>query len=168
MRDGHHALAKAAFLIIVAACLVSAGYSGDTSPGDAGQAAEPLMGTAWNLVGYRADNGSVVAPLPGKEPSVIFGGDGTLSVSAGCNLYSTSYRTDGSRIMVEPATAAGTHPAVEQDIARQESRYWELLLAAASYRVEGNRLVITGLSGQDLLAFSRAGEPADVPLLAME
>jgi heat shock protein HslJ len=168
MRDGNHTLAKVAFLIIVTACLISVGYSGktDAPPGDAGRVTEPLAGTAWGLVGYCADNGSVIAPLPGAEPFIIFGDGGTLSGSAGCNLYSASYRINGSTIAVEPLTATGAHPAAEQDLAQQESRYRELLVAAASYRVEGDRLTISGPSGQDLLVFVRAGEPLHVPLLA--
>ena len=168
MRDGHHALAKVALLIILAACLVSAGYSGetDTPPGNAGQVAEPLAGTAWHLAELRADNGSVVAPLPRAEPLIIFGEDGTLSGSAGCNLYTASYRINGSTISVEPISVTGAHPSAERELAQQESQYQKLLVAAASYRVEGDRLVISGPSGKDLLVFLRAKQPVQSPLLA--
>jgi len=166
-RDGHRILAKVALLIILAACLASAGYSGgtDTPPGNAGQVAEPLAGPAWHLVALRADNGSVVAPLPRAEPLIIFGEGGTLSGSAGCNLYSASYRINGSTISVEPVSVTGAHPAAERELAQQESRYQKLLVAAASYRVEGDRLAISGPSGKDLLVFLRAKQPVQSPLL---
>ncbi|PKL61428.1 MAG: META domain-containing protein [Methanomicrobiales archaeon HGW-Methanomicrobiales-2] len=168
-RDGHHAFAKAALLIIVAACLVSAGYSGgmETPPGDADRVAEPLAGTAWHLAAFRADNGSVTAPLPGAEPLIIFGEGGTLSGSAGCNLYSAPYRINGSTISVEPVIATAAYPATAEGLA-QQSRYRELLVAAASYRVEGDRMTISGPSGKDLLVFSRAEQPESMPLLATE
>ncbi len=169
-RDGHHTLAKVAFLIIVAACLFSVGYSGlaGTPPDDANRVAEPLAGTAWGLVAFRADNGSVVAPLPGAEPLIIFGESGTLSGSAGCNLYSASYRINGSTISVEPIDVTGAHSAAAQGLVQQESRYRELLVAAASYQIEGDRLVLSGPSGKDLLVFERSDQPESVPLLATE
>ena len=49
-------------------------------------------------------------PLPGAEPFLIFGESGTLSGSAGCNLYSASYRINGSTITVEPVD--GTTPEI--------------------------------------------------------
>jgi heat shock protein HslJ len=167
-RDGHRILAKLALLLIVAACLVTASYSSGTGtpPGDADRVAEPLAGTAWHLAAFRADSGSVVAPMPGAEPSIVFGESGTLSGSAGCNLYSASYRINGSALAVEPAT--GTVAAAEPGIVQQEARFKELLVAAASYRVEEDRLVIVGLSGKDLLVFTRAAQPESVPLLATE
>lgn len=169
-RDGHHAFAKAALLIVVAACLVSAGYSGEmgTPPGDADRVAEPLAGTAWHLAAFRADNGSVIAPLPGAEPLIIFGEGGTLSGSAGCNLYSASYRINGSTISVDPAITTAAYPATAEGLAQQESRYQELLVAAASYRVEGDRMTISGPSGRELFVFSRAEQPQSMPLLATE
>ncbi|MDV2481994.1 META domain-containing protein [Methanoculleus sp. Wushi-C6] len=167
---GHNILSKVAFLIIVAACLVSVGYSGgtETPPDSVGRVAEPLAGTAWDLVAFRADNGSVATPLSGAEPLIIFGDSGTLSGSAGCNLYSATYRINGSGIKVEPVAVTAAYPAKAQALMQQESRYHELLVAAASYRVEGDRLIFYGPSGRELLIFARSGEPASVPLLGTE
>ncbi|WP_332449900.1 META domain-containing protein [Methanoculleus sp.] len=167
-QDGHRILAKLALLVIVAACLVTIGYSSvtGTPPGAADRVAEPLAGMAWHLAAFRADNGSIIAPLPGSEPSIIFGESGTLSGSAGCNLYSASYRINGSALSVEPVT--GTMAAAEPGLVQQEARFRELLAAAASYRVEEDRLVIAGLSGKDLLIFTRDAQPESAPLLATE
>ncbi len=168
-RYGHHAFAKTALLIIAATCLVSAGYSSTTGmPPDEARIAEPLEGTAWELTQFRADNGSVIAPLPGTAPLIAFGEDGTLSGSAGWDLYSASYRISGSTITVESGAVTLPRPAVTQDLARQESRYRELLVAAASYRVEDDRLILSGPSGRDLLTFSRAESPETGPLLSAE
>ncbi len=169
-REGQNILAKTAFLIVVAACIVSVAWTGgaETSPDESGRIAEPLSGTAWNLVEFRADNGSVVAPLHGEAPLIAFGESGTLTGSAGCNLYSASYRINGSTIAVEPVVATAAYPANEQELVRQENRYRELLVAAASYRVEDDRLTISGPSGRELLAFARAEQPESATLLATE
>ncbi|NLZ30541.1 MAG: META domain-containing protein [Methanomicrobiales archaeon] len=166
-RDGRHALAKFAFLVVVVACLFSAGHSGGTGipPDDADRIAEPLAGTAWNLVALRTDNGSIAAPLPDAEPFIIFGESGTLSGSAGCNLYSASYWIDGTRIAVESIAATRAYPATTDGLMQQESRYRELLVAASTYLVDGDRLVLSGPSGRDLLVFSRTEEPRGAPLL---
>ncbi|MDN7013107.1 META domain-containing protein [Methanoculleus sp. FWC-SCC3] len=169
-REGQNILAKTAFLIILAACIVSVAWTGgaDTSPDESSRVTEPLAGTAWNLVEFRADNGSIAAPLSGAEPLLIFGESGTVSGSAGCNLYTASYRINGSTISVEPVIATAAYPANEQELAQQEKRYCELLVAAASYRVEDGRLTITGPSGRELLAFARAEQPENLPLLETE
>lgn len=166
-RDGRYTLAKLAFLVVVVACLFSAGHSGGTGipQDDADRITEPLAGTAWNLVTLRADDGSITAPLPGAEPLIIFGESGTLSGSAGCNLYSASYRISGTRISVESIATTGAYPATKDGLMQQESRYRELLIAASTYRVDTDRLVLSGPSGRDLLIFSRAEEPRTVPLL---
>jgi heat shock protein HslJ len=169
-REGQNILAKTAFLIIVAACIVSVTWTGgaDTSPDETGRVAEPLAGTAWDLVAFRADNGSVVAPLHGTAPLIVFGESGTLTGAAGCNLYSAPYRINDSTIAVEPVVATAAYPAEEQELVQQESRYRDLLVAAASYRVEGDRLTISGPSGRELLVFARAEQPESVPLLSTE
>ena len=126
-RGGHHTLAKAALLIIAVTCLISASYSGATTlpHNDADRAAEPLGGTTWKLTQFCADNGSIIAPLPGTEPLIAFSEDGTLSGLAGGNPYSASYRS-----MVPPSrwNQATSHwpTAIAQDFARQESRYHDL------------------------------------------
>lgn len=118
-REGQNILAKTAFLIVVAACIVSVAWTGgaDTSPPDeTDRITEPLSGTAWNLVEFRADNGSVVAPpLHGKAPLIAFGESGTLTGSAGCNLYSASYRINGSTIAVEPVVATAATPRMSRN-----------------------------------------------------
>lgn len=166
-RDEHHVLAKVAFLVVVVACFISAGYPGwkGTPPDDAGLVAEPLAGTAWRLVELCADNGSIVAPQPQTEPVIIFGESGTLSGSCGCNLYSALYRINGSAISIEPVAITRAYPATAEGLKQQETRYHELLVAAASYQVEGDRLVFSGPSGKVLLVFSRADLPETLPLL---
>lgn len=169
-RDGRYTLAKLAFLVVVVACLFSAGHSGGTGipQDDADRITEPLAGTAWNLVTLRADDGSITAPLPGAEPLIIFGESGTLSGSAGCNLYSAPYRINGTRISVEAVAITGAYPATANGLVQQESRYRELLVAASSYRVDGDRLVLSGPSGKDLLVFERSDQSGSVPLLSTE
>lgn len=169
-RGGQNILAKTAFLIIIAACIVSVAWTGDAdvNPDETGRIVEPLSGTAWDLVEFRADNGSVIAPLHGTAPLIVFGESGTLTGSAGCNLYSASYRINGSAIAVEPVVATAAYPAEAQELVQQEKRYRELLVAAASYRVEDDRLTISGPSGREVLAFARAEQPESVPLLSTE
>jgi len=156
MRDGHHALAKVALLIILAACLVSAGYSGetDTPPGNAGQVAEPLAGTAWHLAALRADNGSVVAPLPRAEPLIIFGEGGTLSGSAGCNAYSAPYHLNETGLVLGRVIATKTARTDPTGIMEQESAYLDLLRSAAGYRIVGDTLVVIDGNGRAILFFT--------------
>jgi heat shock protein HslJ len=169
-RDGHHIPAKIAFLIVATACLISAGCTGglgtpqDTTPATV-QYAEPLAGTAWNLISYRAANGSVIPVVPDSRTFITFGGDGTLSGTTRCNQYSTSYALNGSAIAIESVDITENYCARPAGLAQQESRYVELLLTARSYQVRDGQLVLFGPSGRDLLTFQPSEHPGQSPLL---
>ncbi len=58
----------------------------------------PLQGTTWFLESYFEGIGASVGLLPGTSITAIFGANGQLSGSAGCNTYSATYTTDSSSL----------------------------------------------------------------------
>jgi len=106
-----------------------------------------LAGTSWLV--RAADNGKqgVASVLQGSRLSAAFGGDGTLSGSAGCNSYSGSYSLDGDGISVGPAAVTQKMCAQPEGVMEQEATFVAALATAATYHIEGNRLQLRTADG---------------------
>jgi len=97
--------------VIVLAC---APAGGDVPTGGDGGAHSGLADTSWTVASIAG-----VPSLPNSRPTMTFGQDGTVSGSAGCNLYSGSYRTDGSGITI--TQVASTLMTCQGDLGQQEA-----------------------------------------------
>ena len=88
--------------------------------------------------------------------TLVFGTDGTVSGSDGCNRFSTTYTTTGSTIRVRP-TAATTMMACPQPVAQQATAYMQALVLADKYEVRSNMLTL--FDGNKVVAtFVNAGQ----------
>lgn len=104
-----------------------------------------LAGTQWIVSGYNNGKGGVVSPVTGTELKAVFGADGKLSGSAGCNTYTASYQVNGSNITIGPA--ATTRKNCADNIMQQEQQYLAALSSAALYRLAGNKLELRRTDG---------------------
>ena len=110
-----------------------------------------LPGTSWVLSSL---NGRL--PLAGTTSTLVFGTDGTVSGSDGCNRFSTTYTTTGSTIRIRP-TAATTMMACPQPVAQQATAYMQALVLADTYEVRSTMLTL--FDGNKVLAtFVSAGQ----------
>jgi len=123
-----------------------------------------LAGTSWTLTSLADENGTMVPALTGTTITVVFGADGRLGGSAGCNHYGADYATDGANLTIEPAIRTEMYCSEPKGIMEQEDRYLGLLANVTSYCVEGDRLILTDREGADLLAFEQAAQKPDLPL----
>jgi heat shock protein HslJ len=98
-----------------------------------------LAGIEWVLIAYgEAANPVVVEPA--TRPTAVFGADGNLSGSGGCNSFTTAFQVEGESISFGPA--AVTAMDCETGMV-QEAAYLGALEKASSYQVvEGDRLLI--------------------------
>jgi len=117
-------------------------------------APEPLVGTNWTLDSvYSGD--AVSSVIAGTTITTVFGGDGSVTGSAGCNQYFASYNVTGPSISIGPAGSTKmycTSPGVMQ----QESTYLASLSRAAAFTITGNRLNLADANGTTLLSFTKA------------
>jgi heat shock protein HslJ len=122
-------------------------------------AARPIEGTAWSLLGFVGPNQFSDAPVPlimadGLIPGTAIDlmlADGQASGSAGCNRYLAGYTLKGDVLAM---SAVGATKMACQDPAglmNQESRYLEILQAATAARVFGDRLWLETADGRALL-----------------
>jgi heat shock protein HslJ len=115
---------------------------------------EALPGSAWIVIGYNNGKQAVVSTMAGTDLTANFGTDGKLSGSAGCNNYTTSYTTEGSKISIGPA--ASTMMACEQAVMDQEQQYLAALATAATYRIDGSKLELRTADGALAANFAAA------------
>jgi heat shock protein HslJ/LysM repeat protein len=100
-----------------------------------------LPGTSWTVIGYNNGRGGVVSVIIGTEITAVFGEDGTLSGSAGCNNYTVSYEADDAgNISIGLAATTRMMCSDPEGIMEQENEYLAALETAATYNVEGERL----------------------------
>lgn len=101
-----------------------------------------LPGTAWSLLEYSDDTGSIVPVLPGTSTTADFDDGGILSGSAGCNSYSGSYDVAAKLINIESVSMTEMYCAEPEGIMDQESQYLASLSRAAAYIIVGEAMAL--------------------------
>ncbi|MGB4872585.1 MAG: META domain-containing protein, partial [Candidatus Promineifilaceae bacterium] len=113
------------------------------------QAAEPeasmdLAGTNWMLSSL---NGEL--PKEGTAVTLLFGADGSVSGSDGCNQFSTTYTQDGATLTINQP-AATTMMACDEPIMTQAAAYMTALATTTSFTASNNQLSLS--NGDQILA----------------
>lgn len=165
MRPRRYTSILAATAVVLAACLLAAGCTGQ-APGGEDNATAPtalLDGTAWNLLSYEQD-GSMRDALEGTTVTLIFTDNTTLSGSAGCNHYSARYTETGTAIAIGPAVSTLMY-CETPGVMEQESAYLGLLDTAASFAIEGDTLTLRDINRTVILVFEKAVQPEPAPLI---
>jgi heat shock protein HslJ len=99
-----------------------------------------LAGTAWQVTAYNNGQQAVVSPILGTTLTLVFGADGSLSGSAGCNNFMTSYAVTGGQVAVEPPAATRMMCAEPEGVMEQEAAFLAALASAATYTIRGDLL----------------------------
>ena len=119
-----------------------------------------LAGTTWEIVGYNNGKQAVVSVLSGTRITAHFGEDGRVTGSAGCNQYFASWETAAESISIGMPATTRMSCAEPDGIMEQEARYLEALHTAASFRFDGDRLVLRDADGALTVNLARdAGVP---------
>ena len=104
-----------------------------------------LEGVTWVLNSY-GDEANLTEALPDKEATLIFySKDKSAGGNGGVNSYGGDYTLDGGKITISNlimTLMAGPRPLMEQ-----ETKFFNILQSAQSYKIEGHSLKITGTEG---------------------
>ena len=100
---------------------------------------------------------ALTSPLPGTTITATFADDGTLSGSAGCNSYTSSYTLDGGEIEIAPPAATKKACAAPDGVMEQEAAYLAALPSATQFRVDGGALVLLAADGTYVASYLAAG-----------
>ena len=113
---------------------------------------QDLAGSSWDLIAYNNGTGGFQSAWGDEPVTATFADDGTLSGSAGCNNYNTSWEANDGSLEIGPAASTKMMCADEQ-IMTQESRYLELLGLADTYRVDAGTLEMFDADGTRVLQY---------------
>jgi len=114
----------------------------------------PLAGTSWFATAY-FDGTQMSSVLEGTALTALFGADGKLNGSAGCNTYSASYLVEGASLAITPPSATSTICGEPAGVMEQEAAFLNALTSVGGYNLEGGQLYILNASGQAVLEFVR-------------
>jgi heat shock protein HslJ len=120
-------------------------------------APEPLVGTNWTLESFHTAD-AVSSVIAGTTITAVFGEDGQVSGSAGCNRYFAKYNVTGTLLSIGPAgstkMACGT-PGVMQ----QENTFLTLISQTKTFTIKGDRLTLADVKGTPILTFAKSVMP---------
>jgi heat shock protein HslJ len=109
-----------------------------------------LVGTNWGLTSYNNGRGGMNSPVAGTEITALFGADGNLTGSGGCNSYSAAYTVDGIKITLGPVTSTKMACADPKSVMDQETAYLAALQTATRYQIQADELTLW--NGENLKA----------------
>ena len=115
--------------------------------------ASSLVGLTWMMTSYNNGRQAVMDAMAETELTAVFGKDGKLSGSSGCNNYANPYVVDGNKIQI--GLGINTMMACPQPIMDQETQYLAALQTAATYKIEGTKLELRSATGALLASFAQ-------------
>jgi heat shock protein HslJ len=115
----------------------------------------PFAGMYWELVTYQGSAGSMIGVNPHTTVTALFGADGNITGSAGCNSYTGSYTHSGqNRISIGPLATTQMYCG-DPGVMDQETAYLANLQAAASYEMTTDgKLQLMDATGTPILVYS--------------
>lgn len=109
--------------------------------------ATSLAGPTWTVTSLTG-----VGVDPTVTITAVFGADGKITGSGGCNNYTAAYTVDGSSITIESPAAA--QMACAELVNQQESEYFYLLEGNGTYEIRGDKLTLKDSSGQTTIEYT--------------
>lgn len=79
--------------------------------------------------------------------------DGTVSGSAGCNLYTASYIAENGMFLLTSPIATTLRYCSPPDVMTQEAKYLTALKDARAYTLEGGSLILRDDNGAEIIRF---------------
>ncbi len=115
----------------------------------------PLTGTNWLLSSFHTTE-AISSLLADTEITLMFGEDGQVTGSAGCNGYFGGYTVDGENLTIGPLGATMMACGEPEGVMAQETDYLAMLDSVATYSITGDTLTLLDANGQTLLTFVAA------------
>jgi heat shock protein HslJ len=121
-------------------------------PGIRASAGISMTRANWTLQSYADSTGTLVTAQPGTKITAVFGSDGRVSGSAGCNQYNAQYTVRDYAISISPP-ASTKISCSSPYIMQQESDYLNDLSGVAALRISESSLRLFDMSGKPVLVF---------------
>jgi heat shock protein HslJ len=109
----------------------------------------------WKVTGVNTGD-AVSSPILDTELTAVFADDGSLTGSAGCNNYTTTYTAETGDISIEPSASTKKFCPEPEGVMEQEASYLAALAATATYGFNGSTMGFSDSEGKKLVTFARA------------
>ena len=110
-----------------------------------------LEDTEWQMTYYNDGQGALLQALDDTAVHATFHDDGSMTGSAGCNTFTTTYETDGDDITIQPA--ATTRMACDQPVMDQEFAFLQALERATVHDLGSGTLTLRTADDEQLATF---------------
>jgi heat shock protein HslJ len=114
-----------------------------------------LTGQPWSAIAINNGKQAVTGVIAGSEVTAVFGDDGIVSGSSGCNTYTGQYTVDGTNIKIGPLASTRMMCADEQ-VMQQEQAFLNAMANAATYTIELSQLELFAADGARQVTFEAA------------
>lgn len=128
---------------------------------------QSLAGSDWNVTMYNNGREAVVGVIEGTELTVLFGDNGELSGSAGCNQFIGGYTVSGNTIQIGQLGSTMRFCAEPEGTMEQEQAFLAALQSAATFRIEGDNLELR-TAGDAIAVMATRRVEVDLPAPAPE
>ncbi len=113
----------------------------------------PLVATTWTATGINNGSGGVVSLVANSQVTAVFGEDGTVSGSGGCNTYMGEYRVDGSAMSIGPLASTRMACAEAEGVDAQEVQFLAAMERTSQHRIDGTTLELRDDAGALQVSF---------------
>ena len=120
-----------------------------------------LTGPVWRMTAFNDGKGGFVSARRDVAVSAVFGADGQLTGSGGCNDYRAKYTQDGDNLTLGTIILLTKKPCAGE-IRDQERAFLGTLRSATRIETEGSRLLLTR-PGMRIASFTPEAAPAAAP-----
>lgn len=114
-----------------------------------------LAGTAWRATAINNGKQAVVSLVTGTQVTVEFGKDGSVSGTAGCNRYTSTWQAEGGNLRFT-APASTRMACGAAGVMEQEQAFLRALQTVAKTQFEGDRLDLRTADDALAVALTRA------------
>ena len=110
---------------------------------------------AWDANGYlNAAKSAFVSPIVGTSLTAVFGPDGQVAGSAGCNNFTGTYTVDGTKLTIGPLATTRKACVSPEGISEQETDYLAALTASVTIQNDGQNLTLLNAAGQRSVGYN--------------
>ena len=117
--------------------------------------ADTPAGMEWVATAINNGKGALASVLADTEVTAVFGEDGNLSGSAGCNTYNASYTAKDGTIQIGPAATTRMMCAEPAGVMEQEAAYLAALSQAVTYELSGKTLTLRDADGAGMVTYTQ-------------
>jgi heat shock protein HslJ len=115
---------------------------------------QSLAGTSWRATAINNGREAVVSLVADTSVTLAFAADGRASGSAGCNAYTSTWKSEGGGLSFGPAAATRKHCAAA-GVMEQEQAFLAALASVATMHFEADRLDLRTAKGALAATFTR-------------